>query len=370
MTTRVPFSPSSSSSWYNHVESLIWGKSAVWFQNIRQRFLLHFSRKHPNALPAKAMEKIVKMLCSLTVPISWSLVHCTLILKRWLWLDWMQCNEQILPLKILSYFMFHGMDINKPQSIFQYLPMLSFTESYIYQLDALNEKTLHAASSEMTISERGTEVEGQWLIARCASSFKGAPFRPLSCVLECHGLLTKRMQDEFKSGEEYWALERKLCYALMNKMEIVVEDVVKAIHLKSFDYRVLNLLLYRLRGEEVDELHMEFLSISEFLVEVADDLFDYEEDVIENSFNILRMFVKMYGASAPTVLAKYIAEAEDKYNNLLKRLDPQLSLNYQRRCVEATKEGGSASAHPLGAWSIPPLILDGEFYRSNMLDQR
>ncbi|XP_048427262.1 uncharacterized protein LOC103960051 isoform X4 [Pyrus x bretschneideri] len=237
-------------------------------------------------------------------------------------------------------------------------------------LDALNEKTLHAASSEMTISERGTEVEGQWLIARCASSFKGAPFRPLSCVLECHGLLTKRMQDEFKSGEEYWALERKLCYALMNKMEIVVEDVVKAIHLKSFDYRVLNLLLYRLRGEEVDELHMEFLSISEFLVEVADDLFDYEEDVIENSFNILRMFVKMYGASAPTVLAKYIAEAEDKYNNLLKRLDPQLSLNYQRRCVEATKEGGSASAHPLGAWSIPPLILDGEFYRSNMLDQR
>lgn len=34
--------------------------------------------------------------------------------------------------------------------------------------------------------------EGQWLIARCASAFKGAPFRPLSCVLECHGLLTKR----------------------------------------------------------------------------------------------------------------------------------------------------------------------------------
>ncbi|XP_028963813.1 uncharacterized protein [Malus domestica] len=285
-------------------------------------------------------------------------------------LDAMQRANSTLEDFCRSYFMFHGMDINKPQSIFQYLPMLSFTESYIYQLDALNEKTLHAASSELTISERGTEAEGQWLIARCASAFKGAPFRPLSCALECHGLLTKRMQDEFKSGEEYWALERKLCYALMNKMEIVVEDVVKAIHLKSFDYRVLNLLLYQIRGEEVDELHMEFLSISEFLVEVADDLFDYEEDVIENSFNILRMFVKMYGASAPTVLAKYIVEAEEKYNNLLKRLDPQLSLNYQRRCVEATKEGGSASAHPLGAWSIPPLILDEEFYRSSLLDQR
>jgi hypothetical protein len=30
--------------------------------------------------------------------------------------------------------MFHEMDINKPQSIFKYLPLLSFTESYIYQV--------------------------------------------------------------------------------------------------------------------------------------------------------------------------------------------------------------------------------------------
>lgn len=31
-----------------------------------------------------------------------------------------------------------------------------------------------------------------------------------------------------------------------------MEDIMKAIHLKSFDYRVLNLLLYQLRGQEVD----------------------------------------------------------------------------------------------------------------------
>lgn len=37
--------------------------------------------------------------------------------------------------------------------------------------------------------------------------------------------------------------------------------------------------------------------------------------------------------------AKYITEAEKKYNILLKSLDPQLSLNYQKRCEEATKEG-------------------------------
>lgn len=37
--------------------------------------------------------------------------------------------------------------------------------------------------------------------------------------------------------------------------------------------------------------------------------------------------------------AKYITEAEDKYDSLMKTLEPQLSLKYQRRCEEATKEG-------------------------------
>ena len=34
-------------------------------------------------------------------------------------------------------------------------------------------------------------------------------------------------------------------------MQISLEDVMKALHLKSFDYRVLNLLLYQLRDEQV-----------------------------------------------------------------------------------------------------------------------
>jgi hypothetical protein len=33
-----------------------------------------------------------------------------------------------------SYFMFHGLDANNPQPLFKYLPVLSFTESYIYQV--------------------------------------------------------------------------------------------------------------------------------------------------------------------------------------------------------------------------------------------
>ncbi|XLT39249.1 hypothetical protein HN873_070541 [Arachis hypogaea] len=259
-----------------------------------------------------------------------------------------------------SYFMFHELDVTKPQTVFKYLPILSFTESYIYQLDKMNEKLLSTPTNGKSVhggkDEKTTEV--------LASYFSNDPVQPLVTLLKHKGLLTDRIREELTLGEEYWALERKLCYALVNEKEILIEDVMKAIHLKSFDYRVLNLLLYQLRGAEVEELHMEFLSVSEFLVEVSDDLLD---DVLENNFNILRMFVRIYGAStAPAMLAKCIGEAEDKYESLLNSLDPQLSQSYKKRCAEATKEGGKVSEHPLGTWVIPTVIPDEELYRSKL----
>ncbi|KAK2977047.1 hypothetical protein RJ640_007505 [Escallonia rubra] len=295
-----------------------------------------------------------------------------------------------------SYFMFHEMDAHEPQSIFRYLQLLSFTESYIYQiqypimalyatqtralgtslssllhtlLDTLNEKVLQLPTIGAPVLKRGSDLEANWSwIQKSTELLRSNPFRPLALLLEHRGLLTERIRDELKSGEEYWTLERKLCCAIMCRKEISVEDVMRAIHLKSFDYRVLNLLLYQLRKEKVNELHMEFLSVSEFLVEIADDLFDYEDDVLENNFNILRMFVKIYGAStAPIMLAKLITEAEERYDCLLKALDPKLSMNYRKRCEEATKEGGKVVGPSLGTWSIPPVIEDEDLYQSEFL---
>ncbi|XP_009802514.1 uncharacterized protein LOC107810361 isoform X2 [Nicotiana tabacum] len=240
-----------------------------------------------------------------------------------------------------SYFMFHKMDPHQPQSIFKYLPILSFTESYIYQLDNLNEKLLQPSVGKDQSSYRGYSVETKedWDLTS-VRMMTNDPFRPLCNVLEHHGLLTDRIREEMKSGVEYWSLERKLCHPLGSK-------------------------------HEVDDMHMEFLSISEFLVEVSDDLFDYEDDVLENNFNILRMFNRIYGASAaPAMLAKIITEAEEKYDSLLKALDPELSLNYQKRCEEATKEGGKTSGPSLGTWTIPPIIEDEDLYRSDVLNSK
>ncbi|CAN6479994.1 unnamed protein product [Victoria cruziana] len=236
-----------------------------------------------------------------------------------------------------SYFMFHGMDANNPGIVFRFLPFLYFTESYIYQLDNINEIISNQSTG---VSSKEVRLCSEWKIRRLMELFESDPFRPLCRVLEQHGLMTERIRKELGFGVEYWALERHLCNSMALKKNILLQDVMKAIHLKSFDYRILSFLLYKLQGQEVNESHMEFLSVSELLVEIADDLFDYEDDIMGNNFNILRMLTRIYGSAlAPSMLAKCIADAEEQYEILLKKLDPKLAANYKKRCEEATKEG-------------------------------
>ncbi|XP_073293536.1 uncharacterized protein [Primulina huaijiensis] len=251
-------------------------------------------------------------------------------------LDAMKRSNSSLEDFCRSYFMFHTMEANEPQSIFRYLPFLSFTESYIYQLDGLNEKLLLLSNHEVPIMGPEFEVLCRNLYGEKSVTrrFRKEPFRPLCLVLEHHGLLTERIKEELKCGEEYWALERKLCCSLVS-------------------------------NKKVNEAHMEFLSVSELLVEISDDLFDYEDDVAENHFNILRMYVRYYGASAaPIKLAKFVTELEEKYDRLLKALGSELCTKYQKRCEEATKEGGKTCGPPLGTWHIPPVIEDEARYRT------
>ncbi|KAK7256570.1 hypothetical protein RIF29_30024 [Crotalaria pallida] len=224
-------------------------------------------------------------------------------------------------------FMFHGLDVSKPQTIFKYLPILSFTESYIYQLDQMNENLLPTLTDGDSVFGGKDEEETQVLL----TCFSNDPFEPLETLLECEGLLTRRIREELRHGVEYWALERKLCFALIN-------------------------------NEEVEELHMEFLSISDFLTEVSDDLYDYEDDVLQNSFNMLRMmsicFLEICWIA--DILLITIS------NLFLESLDPQLSLSHLKRCEEDTKKGGELFRPSLGALTIPTVIPDEEMYRSKL----
>nr|CAD1834915.1 unnamed protein product [Ananas comosus var. bracteatus] len=72
--------------------------------------------------------------------------------------------------------------------------------------------------------------------------------------------------------------------------------------------------------------------------------------------------------------AKCICEAEEKYESLSKTLDPDLSLNYWRRCEEATKEvyvlRGLNSGHAYGTWTIPCVIADEDSFRAQSVNKK
>ena len=65
----------------------------------------------------------------------------------------------------------------------------------------------------------------------------------------------------------------------------IVEQAERALRLKSFDYRVLNLILYQLRGAPYDAKMLAFLRQAELLVEIEDDLKDYHKDVVINTLS-------------------------------------------------------------------------------------
>lgn len=85
-----------------------------------------------------------------------------------------------------------------------------------------------------------------------------------------------------KQGRNYWQKERLICSHLAKKSS---EEAVKGFTLadlhaasegKSFDYRLLNYLLFALRGVDPDRDLMQFLFVDEQLVDIGDDLLDYE----------------------------------------------------------------------------------------------
>lgn len=47
---------------------------------------------------------------------------------------------------------------------------------------------------------------------------------------------------------------------------------------------------------------LEFMRLDELLIDIGDDLTDYEDDVVANSFNIFRGYVYLFGRDAPPQL--------------------------------------------------------------------
>jgi hypothetical protein len=89
-------------------------------------------------------------------------------------------------------------------------------------------------------------------------------------------------------GKIYWQQERFLCSQLASSGPptreghtpgFTVEQLHAASEAKSFDYRLLNHLLYSLSGRPPDRALLQFLFLDEHLVDIGDDLHDYEVSI-------------------------------------------------------------------------------------------
>ena len=258
---------------------------------------------------------------------------------------------------VRTYFPLHGL---KPEDFLDYWDILIFVEGTIYQLDEVNE---HLASGIKKESNNQSEL--------ASPNYFIDPARGMIIikkVLQSRELLTDALEKELDDGLLFWERERNFC-ALMKAHPCVpttghhsplfsLHDVHAAATKKSVDYRVMNFILYGLKNSTPDPQLLDFLLIDEQLVDIGDDLYDYEEDCCDNCFNIYRLYIHLFGKDAPLRLVERISALETKHALLLSGLPPETQAFYQRRMLAAAEGPGALR------WTIPSPILDEAAFRA------
>ena len=103
---------------------------------------------------------------------------------------------------------------------------------------------------------------------------------------------------------------------------------------------------------------MLFLGACFQLVEIEDDLKDYEKDHEKGAFNIYAAFVRRYGAAAPDRLRVWIAEREKYY--LEKRTvltEEQLKFHVERNEAQGGAGPAMAPVACSSGWRLPAPII-------------
>jgi len=246
-----------------------------------------------------------------------------------------------------SYLPLHGVLL---EAAFLHLDVIVYVSASLYELDEANE----AYCSEEGASEEETSARLQ------------AGVELLGAALSERGMLGERVSSELANGTEYWRLERRLCRQLRAGQRLEEAEVMKAHTHKSFDYRVLHLLLYQRLGRAEDGALMSFLAVDERLVDIGDDLTDYEDDVFGNTFNIWRCLITLArqdagdeppGSVAARRLFELISQLEQQHTRLLSQLTDE-----QRRAHAARHEAAS-SAPGSERWIVPSAILNEKAWR-------
>lgn len=183
----------------------------------------------------------------------------------------------------LYYISIYGDSI--PAFLKRCYPLMVFTESLVYSVDDPLE-----AAQRGEIPFTGISA---WSEKRAIAA---AVFTEIGLYDQC-------VEHYLEEGSCYWALENEVMY----HGKVSVAHLTSAIHLRSFDFRLLHYLAHRILDIPHNDAEFAILTALDIRSELETDLFEYADDVADNSFNLYRMFVNLYGLDAP---AKMRAEVE------------------------------------------------------------
>jgi hypothetical protein len=130
---------------------------------------------------------------------------------------------------VRGYFPLHSL---RATDVWHVLALLLWTEATIYHLDERNEDAIANAVVEPPEST--------------------LTWKALESVLTGERCYDSHLKRELASGLKYWEQERKLCRAIDGAVPPLLQDVEAAIIGKSFDYRVLHLILTKWSGDQGD----------------------------------------------------------------------------------------------------------------------
>eukprot|EP00877_Chromochloris_zofingiensis_P013833 jgi/Chrzof1/8703/Cz03g21080.t1 len=236
------------------------------------------------------------------------------------------------------------------QDVFKYLDVLVYVEATIYGMDEENEQ--FAAEGVTTPSQHTFQAD-----------------MTLREVLEQQGLMDDNIKAELDNGQEYWRMERILCSHMLqpagqtsghSNLDFTLADVIHTHENKSFDYRVLHLLLYKLLNQPCNHALLDFLKVDEMLVDIGDDLVDYEDDVIRDSFNIYRGYIHLFGEDAQMKLVQRISQLEHQRDDLLRQLPSDMQDSIHNRHKQAATGQGSDK------WIFPKPVYNEVQYRRSI----
>eukprot|EP01083_Nonionella_stella_P188831 697000_1 len=265
-----------------------------------------------------------------------------------------------------TYLYYHALE---PLDFLRYMDVLIYVECIIYSIDEINEEQVQDTAND----ECKSEITKSYLDGITDSEFKkmredNNAFKILICFLKEHNLYDEIIQNEIRDGLLYWKLESFLCNDNNWKLygEMINEELIqKCIKLKSFDYRLMNLVLYKIRKAPLNEKHLLFLRTHELIIEIGDDLVDYEDDVVKGSFNIYRMYLKLYPQNikmACLKLTQFISDTEKEYRIRQQQIEAPIRTLHELRNTTAWQ--GIVKSDD---WIIPSPIVDETAYRNEVL---